>query len=101
MKSFIANSSNTKAEVQEVLYKLGGSLSNTTKQFIETLIDGKRVSDLPSIAKKYTDYYKLLNKQEGVTVISARELTAEQKKKVQRTLEESYAGTTFTVKYDV
>lgn len=76
-------------------------LSETTQQFLDNLIDGKRVSDLGNISRKYTDYYKMLNKEEGVTIISARELNADQKKKVQKTLEETYAGTTFTVKYQV
>lgn len=78
-----------------------GSFSATTNQFLNTLIEGKRISDLPNIAKKYQAYYRFLNKEEGATVVSARELTAEQKKKVQKTLEETYQGTTFTVRYQV
>jgi F-type H+-transporting ATPase subunit O len=100
-RSFIENTSNTKAEVEAVLGQLSGTLDETTIQFLSTLIESKRISDLPAIAKKYDEYYKLLNKEEGATVISARELNAEQKKKVQRTLEETYKGTSFTIKYEV
>jgi F-type H+-transporting ATPase subunit O len=100
-RSYIENTSNTKAEVEAVLGQLSGTLDETTIQFLSTLIESKRISDLPAIAKKYDEYYKLLNKEEGATVISARELNAEQKKKVQRTLEETYKGTSFTIKYEV
>lgn len=77
------------------------TLTKTSRQFINTLIDNKRVTDLPRISNRFVEYYKLLNKEEGVTVISARELNADQKKRVQQTLEESYKGTTFTVKYQI
>lgn len=83
-----------------MVHSLGG-LSETTQSFLDNLIEGKRISNLGGISRKFTDYYKMLNKEEGVTVISARDLTAEQMKKVQKTLEETYAGTTFTVKYQV
>lgn len=84
-----------------MLYKLGPNLDTLTKSFIENLIEGRRVPDLRSIANKFVEYYKLLNKEEGVTIISARELTSEQKERVKKTLEEAHSGTTFTIKYQV
>ena len=99
--NFVINSSNTKAECETVLQTIIPSLSKTTQQFLSTLVDNKRVTDLPRISNRFVEYFKLLNKEEGVTVISARELTADQRKRVQQTLEESYKGTTFTVKYQV
>lgn len=59
------------------------------------------MSDLPAISAKFLEYYKMLNKEEGATIISARELTSEQKSRVQQTLEDTYKGTTFTVSYQI
>jgi len=100
-RNFIINSSNTKSECEAVLQTITPNLAKTTRQFINTLIENKRVTDLPSISARFVEYFKLLNKEEGVTVISARELTADQRRRVQQTLEESYKGTTFTVKYQI
>lgn len=99
--NFVINSSNTKHECETVFQTISPNLSKTTRQFINTLIENKRVTDLPRISSRFVEYFKLLNKEEGATVISARELTADQRKRVQQTLEESYRGTTFTVKYQV
>jgi F0F1-type ATP synthase delta subunit len=87
--------------LEAVFSTLGPNLDQLTKQFIETLIDGRRVNDLHSIARKFVEYYKLLNKEEGVTIISARALSTEQKSRVKQTLEEAHSGTTFTIKYEV
>lgn len=59
------------------------------------------MTELPTIAKRFTDYYKLLNKEESVTVISAAELSESQKGKLADTLSSSNSGTKFTIKYQV
>ena len=46
--------------MEAVFSTLGPNLDQLTKQFIETLIDGRRVNDLHSIARKFVEYYKLL-----------------------------------------
>jgi F-type H+-transporting ATPase subunit O len=40
------------------------------------LIENKRIEYLPKIAEKYMDYYRILNKEENITIISADELDA-------------------------
>ena len=57
--------------------------------------------NLPKIVKRYIHYYKLLNKEESVTIISAQELSEDQKDEVREALREAYSETTFNLKYDV
>jgi F-type H+-transporting ATPase subunit O len=41
------------------------------------LIDNKRVDDLEKCVDKYIEYYKILNKEENIRIISASEVNAE------------------------
>jgi F-type H+-transporting ATPase subunit O len=38
------------------------------------LIENKRLEHLPKIIQKYIDYYRILNKEEDITIISANDL---------------------------
>lgn len=65
------------------------------------MIDNKRITNLPSIASAYLRYYKLLNKEESVTIVSAEKLSAAQEAQVSSALKETYTDTNFTIKYEV
>ena len=55
------------------------------------------------IAKKYIKTYLLLTKEEKITIISAQELTSNEKSQVKRALEENpeNEGKTFIIDYTV
>ena len=54
-----------------------GNLHDATNRFIDTLIENRRLESLIKIANRYTDYYKILNKEESIRIISASELSSE------------------------
>jgi F-type H+-transporting ATPase subunit O len=68
---------------------------------IATLIENKRVDILPKALDKYIEYYKILNKEENITIISAEELNSGDKSRIQDALKKSNAGVNFTLKFDV
>ena len=53
---------------------------------IDTLIENKRLDELPKVVEKFIDYYKILNKEENIRIISAYDLTIDDKKKVSEAL---------------
>merc|ERR1711974_260195 len=104
MKNFLENSSNKQSETAAVLETLLDSYGNhcqTTKRFLNVLNENKRTSALKRIAETYLDYYKLLNKEESVRVISATELTEDQRSRVLSTLEGTNEGAVLTMSWEV
>lgn len=57
-------------------------LEDISVNFLHTLIDSGRLSELGKISEKYQEYYKILNKEEDIRVISHKELTADEKARV-------------------
>jgi len=57
----------------QVFDALGGekTFNKLTINFLHTLIDNKRLDSLPKIVDKYIDFYKILNKEENIRIISA------------------------------
>ena len=56
---------------------------------------------LPKILDKYVDYYRILNKEENITIISAEELNNEDREKVRESLQQANKGVNFTLKFQV
>ena len=56
---------------------------------------------LPKIVEKYIEYYKILQKEENVTIISAFPLNASYKAQVEEALKTSHQGVTFQLNYTV
>ncbi len=50
-----------------------------TQNFLNTLIENGRTSYLLKIADKYIDYYRILNKEENITIISSKDLSTEER----------------------
>jgi F0F1-type ATP synthase delta subunit len=50
-------------------------LNEVTGRFLDVLIENKRLDALTKIADKYIDYYRILNKEETIRIISAEELS--------------------------
>ena len=79
-KTFIENTSVKRSEQQQVLTGLPkDQFHQLTWNFLNTLIENKRLSHLEKIISKYFDYYKILTKEENVTIISAKELNEAEK----------------------
>ena len=73
----------------------------TTMHFLTVLAENKRLDCIAEIALKYKKLYSLFNKEEKITIISAEELTADQKNDVLAALRAnpSNEGKAFTLEY--
>ena len=68
---------------------------------IDTLVENKRLDLLPKILDKYTEFYKILNREENISIISATELSTEDQEKVRAALKQANKGVNFTLKFQV
>ena len=77
--------------------------SNTTLKFLEVLAENKRLIYIREISDKYTKLYQEQNKEEKVTIISAKELSSEQQDQILAALKSNpqNAGKAFTVDYEI
>jgi F-type H+-transporting ATPase subunit O len=77
--------------------------SEVTLKFLEVCATNKRLVFISGIADRYAKLYQEFNKEEKVTIISAKELTAKQKEDVVAALRANpdNAGKDFTVDYSV
>jgi F-type H+-transporting ATPase subunit delta len=57
-----------------------------TIKFLEILADNKRLSEVSQVADKYVKLYKTLNKEEKITIISAENLSSDEKAEVMAAL---------------
>lgn len=62
-----------------MILKLKSEFNEITQNFLNTLVENQRIAFLEKVADKYINYYKVLNKEENIKIISAKELTAEQR----------------------
>ena len=53
--------------------------SDTTLKFLTVLAENKRLNFIDEIAEKYAKLYQEFNKEEKITIISATELSSDQK----------------------
>ena len=67
------------------------------------LAENKRLNFISEIAEKYAKLYQEFNKEEKITIISAKELTADQQKQVVAALSANpqNEGKQFTIDYEV
>jgi len=100
-RDFINNISLSRQDQEAVLSSVNSSFHQITVNFIQTLIDNKRLVDLPKIIEKYIDYYKILNKEENITIISAQELSEEDRTRVEQALQTKHQGVKFTIAFQV
>ena len=77
--------------------------SKTTLTFLEVLAENKRLVFIREISEKYAKLYQEFNKEEKVTIISAKELSADQRGQILEALKANpqNAGKEFTVDYEV
>jgi len=48
------------------------AFNKVTLDFLGTLIDNKRLDNLPKIVDKYLEFYKILNREENIRIISVK-----------------------------
>jgi F-type H+-transporting ATPase subunit O len=77
---------------------------------LNTLIENGRTSYLLKIVDKYIDYYRILNKEEHISIISAKELTTQEqyssfinksRDRVIEALKQQNPNITFTAQFNV
>lgn len=78
-------------------------MSEITLRFLVVLTENKRLSQIDDIAEKYAKLYAAFNKEEKVTIISAADLTSDQKSQVVSALQANpeNSGKQFIVDYEV
>ena len=76
---------------------------DTTLKFMTVLAENKRLNFISEIAEKYAKLYQEFNKEEKITIISAKELNADQKSQVLAALQANpqNEGKQFTIDYEV
>ena len=78
-----------------------GKFDSLTMKFLEVLAENKRLFEIKLVCDKYAKLYKTLNKEEKITIISAEELSGEEKSEVLAALGANpmNAGKEFTIDY--
>jgi F-type H+-transporting ATPase subunit O len=102
-QNFIFNTAFKRTEQSSILnyVEQAAGLNPLTVEFLNTLVENKRVDLLPKILDKYVDYYRILNKEENITIISAEDLSNEDRERVRESLQQANKGVTFTLKFQV
>jgi ATP synthase F1 delta subunit len=102
-QNFIFNTAFKRTEQSSILnyVEQAAGLNPLTVEFLHTLVENKRVDLLPKILDKYVDYYRILNKEENITIISAEDLSNEDRERVRESLQQANKGVNFTLKFQV
>ena len=76
---------------------------DVTLRFLTVLAENKRLGQIDSIATKYSKLYQEFNKEEKITIISATDLSADQKSQVVAALQANpqNEGKQFTIDYEI
>ncbi len=102
---FADNSGLNSTQISNFVNELAncGGFCKTTVKFCELLGKNKRFMYINDIAKKYCRSYLLLTKEEKISIISAQELTAQEKADVKKALESNpdNEGKIFIIDYSV
>lgn len=77
-----------------------GDFTITTKQLINLMISNKRLNSLEDLCKEYDNLLKQLDKREIVRVVSATELSNEQRREVEEALKSFDSSKKFEVTFD-
>lgn len=101
VRAFIENISHTREEQRSVLAGLTPQVDPLIASFLEQLVENRKLSLLPQIIAEFGDYFRALNRQESVKVISAQPLRAEQREALEETLRKKLAGGSFTIEYEL
>jgi len=102
---FINNAGLNLNQINSVIDDLAecGGFCNTTKTFLQLLASNKRFMYLDQVAQNYIRNYKLLSREEKITIVSAYELDSTQKDSVKNALMSNpeNKGKNFIIDYSV
>ena len=99
-KAFVKNTSIKRSEIEPIIRDVAKDFNKVTKDFLDVLMESKKMSHLPRITSIFHSYIKHLNREEAIKVISATPLTDAQRERLNSTLREKYGHSNFTVEYD-
>jgi F-type H+-transporting ATPase subunit delta len=87
-------------QLNEALKDLG-DFNPLTIKFLEILAENKRLSMISDVAATYAKLYKTLNKEEKITIISAVELSSDERAEVLSALQANpdNSGKEFTLDF--
>lgn len=101
-REFLKNSAIKRVQQRQVFDSFTKDNYDTiTNNFLGAIIESGRLSDLEKIIDTYVSYCKILNKEEDIRIISAVELTAEQREKVIAAYKRNKPDVRFKVTYEV
>jgi ATP synthase F1 delta subunit len=102
---FADNSGLNSTQIYSFVTEMGkcGDFCSTTLKFCDLVGKNKRFMYINEIAKKYIRTYLMLTKEEKITIISAQELTSNEKDDVKNALMSNpdNEGKTFIIDYSV
>jgi F0F1-type ATP synthase delta subunit len=80
-----------------------GTFNPLTIKFLEILAENKRLTYISQICDKYVKYYKTLNKEEKIVIISSETLTSGEQGEVLSALKANplNAGKEFTLEFTI
>jgi ATP synthase F1 delta subunit len=93
----------SRPKVQSILHEIGvkAGFSDTTNRMLDLMGANKRLNYLREVAKSYELHAKSLERKESVKVVSAEDLTDEEKRQVQEALKEMDKSKKYDLNFSV
>ena len=99
LKNFIANKTFDRAEQKEVLSTISKNNDELTNNFLDTVLENRKLHLIEKMINCYDDFIKLQNQEESIKVISVSDLTKSEKENLSKSLVKKYGHSNFTVEY--
>lgn len=100
-REFLKNSAIKRVQQKQILDSLASNYDTLTNNFLSTVIESGRLADLEKIIQTYISYCKILNKEEDIRIISAKELSKEEREQVVAAYKQNKPDVRFKVTYEV
>lgn len=100
-REFLKNSAIKRVQQRQVFEALAENYDGLTNNFLATIIESGRLADLEKILETYISYCKILNKEEDIRIISATQLSEEQRQQVVAAYKKNKPDVRFKVTYEV
>ena len=100
-REFLKNSAIKRVQQKQVIDTLAESYDEITNNFLNTIVESGRLADLEKIIETYISYCKILNKEEDIRIISAKELSEAERKQVVDAYKQNKPDVRFKVTYEV
>ena len=101
MNDFIRNSSFKREEQEEVILSMRPNLDELTNKFIDAIISNRKFNLFPDMINRYHELIKQLSKEEAIKVISAEDLSVEQKNLVEEAVTHRLGNKNYLIEYSV